>query len=152
MDQRKCEVHPTLRSAEQCCSSQYFMQYFELQSDRKMADHLSPLARFADPRRYPVQQADQSHLHRGLHLGPRLLSADLGPLAIGRHGFPTAMVGGHCHLPHSYQLPTLPGRAQHARNIFMVAIVHCHRASNVNKLFNMLATSFGDNGQTAYID
>ena len=24
----------------QCCSSQYFMQYFELQSDRKMAHHL----------------------------------------------------------------------------------------------------------------
>ena len=28
--------------ATQCCKSQYFMQYFELQSNRKMAHHLFP--------------------------------------------------------------------------------------------------------------
>ena len=37
MDQRKCRVHPKLCSVVQCCNLQYFMQYIELKSDRKMA-------------------------------------------------------------------------------------------------------------------
>ena len=50
MDQQRCRVHPTLCSAAQCCSSQYFTQYFELLSDSTSAHRwLSPCS----PRRPP---------------------------------------------------------------------------------------------------
>ena len=34
--------------------------------------------------------------------------ADQRSHSIGRHGLPTATVGGHCHLPHIDRLPPLP--------------------------------------------
>ena len=39
MNQRNCRLHPPLRSTAQCCSSQYFTQYFELLSDWTSAHH-----------------------------------------------------------------------------------------------------------------
>ena len=42
MDQRKCQDPPY---AAQCCSLQYFMQYFELQCDSKMVHHHFSLLR-----------------------------------------------------------------------------------------------------------
>ena len=37
MNQRNCQLPSALRSVAQCCSSQYFTQYFELQSDKMIA-------------------------------------------------------------------------------------------------------------------
>ena len=52
MNQRNCRLHPPLRSAAQCCSSQYFTQYFELLSDWTSAHRwFSPRS----PRRSPEE-------------------------------------------------------------------------------------------------
>ena len=53
--------------------------------------------------------------------------------------------------PTAIRSPHFPGD-RHAKKIHMVAIVHCNREGNVDKLFNMLIKSFGKNRRTGYID
>ena len=67
------------------------------------------LTRSTDPRRRLVQRADRPRSHRRLLLRSRRPPTDRGPRTTGRHGSPTAMVDGHCHLPHGDQLLTPPG-------------------------------------------
>ena len=88
-------------------------------------------ARSTDPRRRPVQRADRPRSHRRLLPRPRRPPTDRGPRTTGRHGSPTAMVDGHCHLPHSDQLPTPPGGVQLAQES-RSSVFRCSHAYNFN--------------------
>ena len=100
---RSAAARSTLRSTLNCCQT------------RHLRTVGSPPARLADPRRRPVQRADSPRPCRDLPPRSGRPSPDRGPRITGRHGSPTAMVGGHCHLPHDDQLPTLPEGAQRVR-------------------------------------
>ena len=67
------------------------------------------LARSTDPPRRLVQRADRPCSRRRLLPRSQRPPTDRGPRTTGRHGSPTAMVDGHCHLPHGDQLPTPSG-------------------------------------------
>ena len=115
--------------AAQCCSSQYFMQYCSL-TGKWRTIFFCP-ARSTDPRRRPVQRADRPRSHRRLLPRSRRPPTDRGPRTTGRHGSPTAMVDGHCHLPHGDQLPTPSGGVQLARES-RSSVFRCSHAYNFN--------------------
>ena len=89
------------------------------------------LARSTDPRRLPVQRGDCPRSHRRLLPRSRRPPTDRGPRTTGRHGSPTAMVDGHCHLPHGDQLPTAPGGVQLARES-RSSVFRCSHAHKFN--------------------
>ena len=117
---RNAAARSTLRNTLNCCQTGHL---------RNVG---SPLARFADPRRSPMQRADRPRPRRVLHSRSRRPSANRGPRATGRHGSPTISAGGHCHLPRDDQLPTPPEGDQRARESRACFVVHLHRASFYN--------------------
>ena len=77
----------------------------------------------------PLQRADRPRPRHSLLPRFQRLSVDRGPRVTGRHGLPTAMVGGHCHLPHNGQLPTLLAGAERVRGS-RSSVVRCSNAQS----------------------
>ena len=112
MDQRKCRIHPTMHSD---AARSTLRSTFSCSLTVKSRTPFSLFVGSANIPWRPVQLADRPRPRHGLL--PRFWrpSADRGPRITGRHGSPTAMVGGHYHLPHDDQLPTLPAGAERVR-------------------------------------
>ena len=126
MDQRKCHIHPTLRSAAACSTLRSILIYSLTAKSR------TPFSLFVSstdlPRR-TMQRADRPRPHHGLLPRFQRLSVNRGPYGTGRHGSLTAMVDGDCHLLHDDQLPTLPAGAQHVRGS-RSSVVRCSNAQS----------------------
>ena len=126
MEQRKCGIHPTLRSAVARSTSRSIFSCSLTVKPR------TPFSLFVGstgiPRR-PVQRADRPRPRHGLLPRFQRPSADWGPHVTGRHGSPTAIVGGHFHLPYDDQLPTLPAGAKRVRGS-RSSVVLCSNAQS----------------------
>ena len=112
MEQRKCQIHPTQRSAAARSTLRSTLSCSLTVKSR------TPFSLFVGSTgipRQPVQRADRPRPRHGLLLRFRRPSANRGPRVTGRHGSATAMVGDHCHLPHDDELPTLPAGIQRVR-------------------------------------
>ena len=134
MDQRKCRIHPTLRSA---AVRSTLRSTLSCSLTLKSRTPFSLFVGYADLPRRPVQRADRPRPRHSLLPHFRRPSADRGPHVSGRHGSPTAMVGGHCHLPQDDQLPTLPVGAQRVRGSrsSVVRCSHAHRSTLNRPIF-----------------
>ena len=109
MDQRKCWIHLTMRND---AARSTLRSTLSCSLTVKSRNPFSPFVGSTNIPRRPVQRADRPRPRHGLL--PRFWrpSADRGPRVPGRHGSPTAMVGGHYHLPPDDHFPTLPAGAK----------------------------------------
>ena len=126
MDQRKCWIHLTMRSD---AARSTLRSTLSCSLTVKSCTLFSLFVGSANIPQGSVQRGDRPRPRHGLLPRFSRVSTDWGPRITGHHGWPTAMVGGHCHLPHDDQLPTLSARAERVRGS-RSSVVLCSNAQS----------------------